>query len=517
MTTATGLHTPVDQHEAVRTTGEKLQIIDRLTASGWDERRHGSTIVLTATIEGTGTPLSDVFGEMQPLVSYAKLEARWGSDALTSEASTGAGLVVTDSSHGDLRESFDEEELSVARRAFDGDLSAALSLQANWSAELTIDRGRLLQQALPWSRCLVLDDADALVTLLASMPWWELRVFLQPERAGPLFIALVRGGRALRVDTAGLLVCSFAYLAERDDVVVTDAADPRVQTRRDFVALPGLPDPGVLHPLYVGSDGGAERAANALRQRAAAVCWALLASDIRPASGHAELEFFGLQRQSWPLDAAGPVLSAVEHTAVFDLWHSVATSAGPDRLLAIRQVVSIYREAPWSHAADIARSADSLFVALRANAVAEAFRSQRDARALALTVARQTAEATTGLAKNAVERSLAVFAAVGGIIVARTAETLTVGQAADLRRLLCVYLLLLVPWSYLLEGRAVTMAIGALKRDLATFSELVPASEQAAILATDTVKRARSHAWVARIVVPVAYAAAALVALIVQG
>jgi hypothetical protein len=202
---------------------------------------------------------------------------------------------------------------------------------------------------------------------------------------------------------------------------------------------------------------------------------------------------------------------------VFDLWHSVATSAGPDRLLAIRQVVSIYREAPWSHAADVARSADSLFVALRADAVAEAFRSQRDARALALTVARQTAEATTGLAKNAVERSLAVFAAVGGIIVARTAKTLTDNQAADLRRLLCVYLLLLVPWSYLLEGRAVTMAIGALKRDLATFSELVPASEQAAILATDTVQRARSHAWVARIVVPLAYAAAALVALIVHG
>lgn len=518
MTSPTRHRTVSDLREAVRLTGEKLDTVRQLTASEWGERSHGSRTVLSASFRGSGMALNTAFEELQPLVSYAKYEARWGTDALTIEASTGAALIVSASSHGDLRDTFDDDVLATARRAFDGDLSAALSLQADWSAELTIDRARLLEQSLPTAHWRVLDDVDALDAVLDSTPWWDLRALLQPDTVRPLVIALARGDQALRVDTVGLVVCSFAHLADRDDVgFVSEDADVPIRPRRELASLPGLPDPAVLHPRHVGGAADAERTANALRQRGAAVCWALLASEIQHKTAHADLEFFGLQRQSWPLDAAGPALSVEEHAAVFGLWHSVVTSAGPDRLLAIRQVVSIYREAPWSHAADVARSADSLFVALRADAVAEAFRSQRDARALALTVARQTAEATTGLAKNAVERSLAVLAAVGGIIVARTAKTLTVDQAADLRRLLGAYLLLLVPWSFFLEGRAVTMAIGALKCDLATFSELVPASEQKAILATHTVKRARSHAWVVRVVVPIAYAAAASVTVLVRG
>ena len=57
---------------------------------------------------------------------------------------------------------------------------------------------------------------------------------------------------------------------------------------------------------------------------------------------------------------------------------------------------------------------------------------------MALSVAWQTAEATTGLGKSAVERALAVFAAVGTIIVAQTSSTLTPAQARDLRHLLGV-------------------------------------------------------------------------------
>jgi hypothetical protein len=175
--------------------------------------------------------------------------------------------------------------------------------------------------------------------------------------------------------------------------------------------------------------------------------------------------------------------------------------------------VSLYRHEPWAYGEDVRRSSDPLFLALRSTATAEALRAQREARALALSVARQTANATTGLAKNTVERALAVFAGVGGIIIARTTKTLTLSQAADLRHLLGTFLLILVAWSFLLEGRPVTSAIDALSSDLATFSDLLTEPEQLAILNSKTVTRARHQAWTARIVVPLAYLAAAIVAL----
>ena len=508
--TTDGAHDQFD--EAVRTTIARLAALDRLISAGWKAATHTSTVTLTTTVLGSAEPVRAALAELQPLPRHAKLTARWGSDVLHLEAPNGTSLVVTDSTHGDLRDSFDDDVLTSARQAFAGDASAALQLIADWTVEFTIDTAAVLAAVRPEERWVVLNDVTSLETVVGGVPWWELRRLLQPGPA--LTVAIRHADPNLRVATRDLVVSSLSQLP----IAVAGRALGSSGSAQRHESLPGLPDPAALHPNFVdGERDEADRVVMLLHQRTTAAAWALLASSVTISGDQAELEFFGLQRQSWTLDRNGPSLTREAHSAAFDLWESVVSAGSPDRVLAVRQVVSIYREAPWGHAADVGRSAEALFVALRTDAIGEAFRSQREARALALSVARQTAEATTALAKSAVERALAVFAAIGAIIVARTTKTLTADQAASLRQLLGTFLVVLVPWSFLLEGRPVTMAIGSLKRDLTTFSDLVPASEQAAILQTETVRRARSQAWIARVVVPLAYAAAAIIAFRLRG
>jgi hypothetical protein len=492
----------IQLRDASRKTMERLTVLDGLIAAGWRSVMHGSTVTVSVGLEGSAEPIGEALSNLQPLVTFAMLKARWGGDSLSLEAPRGTAFVVAENTHGDLRETFDDDVLSSARQAFAGDVSAAIQLRAHWTAEFTIDPAAALHDAQPDQRWMVINDVSALTDAFDAVAWWELRPLVQP--GATLVVALRHADASLNVGTQGLLVCSLAKVGE-GIVPPVPATDRSARSE----GLPHLPDPSVLFPAVVeGERNEAEQVATILQQRSTAACWALLATDVTTTRDEADLEFFGLRRQSWTLDRGGPRLLPAQHAAAYDLWNSVASAGGPDRALAVRQVVSIYREPPWAHAADVSRSAEGLFLALRADAIGEAFRSQREARALALSVARQTAEATTSLAKNAVERALAVFAAVGGIIVARTTKTLTADQATSLRHLLGIYLLVLVPWSFLLEGRSVTMAIGALKRDLATFSDLVPTSEQNEILQTATVRRAHSQAWIARAVVPLAYGAA---------
>jgi hypothetical protein len=307
-------------------------------------------------------------------------------------------------------------------------------------------------------------------------------------------------------------------VASNDNVPRSPPTGPEGQRYWQPTAPPGIPSPSSLHPrLVIGGSAEVAGVVSALARQATACCWAFLATTVTIEGSKAHAEFFGLQRQEWPLEAIGPDLTRDQHEAAYRLWQMSVDGATPDRLLATRQIVSLYQHEPWADADDVIRASEPLFLALRSTATAEALRAQREARALALSVARQTADATTGLAKNAVERALAVFAAVGGIIVGRTTNTLTAAQASGLRHLLGVYLLILVAWSFFLEGRPVTSAISALKSDLGAFSDLLTESEQRSILMSKTVRYAQQQAWIARIVVPLAYLAAAVVALTLRG
>jgi hypothetical protein len=506
--------------EAVTSTRTSLDAAEDLVLAGWTRQETVPTFTLVMETEGVnGEALGAAVDVVRPLLTAAKLVANWGSDFLTLEqAESGMRpLVLTDHAHGTLQATFDTDDLPDAEAAFNGDAAAALRLNATWHAELNIDPGRCLSAADPRSHWLAVSSTISADELLRSRPWWELKPLVQPDK--PLVVAIHDVNSDIDVRTTALRICALSLLAPGVNVDSGTAPGPGPQAEWvTRTAPPGMPTPEALHPSSVaGQDDAVEGVVRTLQQQTTACCWALLATNVVIQGRVARAEFFGLQRQEWPLDALGPELTSDQHEAAFRLWRTCVEGGTPDRLLATRQVVSLYRHAPWAYAEDVIDASEPLFLALRSTATAEALRAQRDARALALSVARQTADATTGLAKNAVERALAVFAAVGGIIVARTSNTLTVAQADGLRHLLAIYLLILVVWSFLLEGRPVTSAIDALTSDLADFSDLLTEREQRSILASKTVTQAKSQAWAARIVVPLAYLGAAIVALTLRG
>lgn len=481
-----------------------------LQESGWEVTWRGTKISATWQSHGLPTDVVDALGELQPAATHASAQGSWDSNRLRLESVSGdASLIVVHREQVELADTFYGDELAHARRAFAGDVSAAMQLAGDWTAQVDVDLALVLGEQYPDLSWMVIESAAAFEPLFTSQPWWELGPLVEYDL--PVVVVVISGEQDLRVVAEGFHVCSLQSLTGFELQPLRAPLPDRERLR-----LPRLADPRRLHPKRVSVGDEAAQVADVLRSRASASCWALLATAVTTSPNAAALEYFGLQRQTWELDQAGPVLTAQQHNAVFALWDSTAAAGTPDRLLAIRQVISIYRDAPWPYAEDIAKSADSVFIALRGDAVAEAFRARREARALALAVARQTAESATGLAKQAVERSLAVLGAVGAIIVGRTTKALTPDQAEDLRRLLAGFLAALVPWSFLLEGRPVTMAIGALKRDLATFSDLVPPSDQHSIVGSATVKRARRHAWISRIAVPLVYAVAAATAVLVR-
>ncbi|GAC1373550.1 MAG: hypothetical protein NVSMB4_00180 [Acidimicrobiales bacterium] len=504
--------------QAITATRAALDAADGLVAAGWTRQDTLPTFsVSIETEEVAGDALSAAVDELRPLLIAATLVARWGSDFLTLEcaASGTRPLLVTGQSHGTLQATFSNDDLPVAEAAFNGDVAAALRLVATWHAVLNVDPARCLSSSDPSRHWLVLPDVASVQELVGTRPWWELKPLVQPGR--PLVVAIRDAKSDIDIRTKTQRICSLSLVAPGANAELEPSTISVGQWSMQ-AAPPGTPSPDAIHPYsFAGQDAELPSLLRTLRRQATACCWALLATSVTIQGNEAQAEFFGLQRQAWTLPAGGPDLTPEAHEAAYELWRTCIDGALPDRLLAARQVVSLYRQAPWASAADVLRSSEPLFLALRSTATAEALRAQREARALAMSVARQTAEATTGLAKNAVERALAVFAAMGAIIVARTSSTLTATQATSLRHLLAIYLLILVPWSFILEGRPVTAAIGALRVDLASFSDLLTDSEQSAILRTETVQRSQQQAWAARCVVPLAYLAAAIVALTLRG
>lgn len=453
---------------------------------------------------------------LQSLATFGALDLDWGSGRLTLRLATdgSGGLIVTEHTDGDPNDLFVQDEIETGVSALRGNTEAALHLTGSWQTRIDVDPARIFKQADDAHSWIVVEHPDDAADLLMSRNWWQLKSLVQPER--PLVVAIHQVDTQFAIYTDGVRMLALTALGLES---LVELSPPQELPGLGLVAAPeGTPDPRILFPLQLrGPTEEVHDIARALWRQATASCWAHLASSVRVADNRAELEFFGLQRKGWELGSVGPDLATTEHQAVMELWRSCFGGENPDRLLAARQVISLYSDPPWSKALDIDRSSQPLYIAMRSEASAESLRTQREARALALAIARQTADATAGLTRSTFERTIASFAALGAIIVGKTTKALTEVQATNLRHLLGIFLLIMAFWSFLLEGRTVTSGIGAFPSDLAHFSSLLSDTDRREILATESLLRAKRQAWLARIVVPIAYVAAAVVAFAVTG
>jgi len=496
------------QSQALTETRTLVLALEHLIANGWSLTKHATTVRVSAT--GDPEPLLACIQGLAPVAIDAKLLGDFGGLSLTIEVIRTGQALVTDRTPGDLSTVFTGARLDAARDAWEGDLPSALSLDGEWSASLELDLALLLRASDESRLWYVLFDQDDAQSLLEGSPFWELGPLVSSDRS--LVILIVNAARNLRVQTATMQIQ--ALLVEPLQLIEVAA----IPLQASLTPVPGLPDPRSLAPVSVEPSGDNPLAA-CLWRLSAAACWVWLATDARPTTANSgiEVEYFGLQRVIHEIEAAGPGVSETHARATLDLWRWATQVTATDQLLAARQVLSLYRDSPpWDSASDVKRASESVFLALRGDAVAEAFKARREARTLALTVGRQTGEATVALARGAVERCLASLLAVGGVIVARSTNALTQIQADNLHLLLGVVLFLLALWSIFVEGPPVTAAIRGLRSDLDTFSDLLTDADRDAVVSLTSLGTAGGQAKRARWLVPTAYSAAAIAALLIH-
>jgi hypothetical protein len=264
-----------------------------------------------------------------------------------------------------------------------------------------------------------------------------------------------------------------------------------------------------------GSPVGAEALRDALSRRAGALSWGWLSNSVHIDGNEASLEFFGYRRVPFSLvsDGVSPTEVANE---VYRLYQWATADQSPDRVLAVRQVVSLHPGPRLpDRPADVRQAAQPLYDALRSNEVAAVLETQRQARAIAIETARQSAEAAQAAAKSATERTIASLAAVAGVVVANATAVLKPVDAQGLAIAIAALLCFLATWTVFIEGPAISRPLRDLQSDFIAIARLLDVAERTAILGMSTVKSAERRARVARVSAPVVYLAAAAVSLLV--
>ncbi len=486
------------------TTRQMCEAIRDLVNQGWTESRTEFRSKPKHSWTGTARSATQEIEAITPCITDVRLVGQWGTVELELLYINGS-LGVAPQPDVDLEGTFDSSVREDADRAFSGDLDAALDLEGKWEIEAGVDIARSTGAEDPDRTWVYAGSQAELTAILRNRPWWTLRDLIDCDKHS-VFL----------VDEDSAMICgsqSFSVIGW-DCSIESLPRTATVNPPKGFEQLPKLPSVQSLkltecdHRIHKPLE-------NTLYRAAAAAAWASLATNARIEGDLVELEYFGFQRVSFGMPLSGPEISlgSCRQSTELAEW---AQSNEPDKLLAIRQVISLNRSPViWSLADEIRRAAQPVFVALRSSAISEALKSVREARNSGLAIARQTSEAATALAKGAVERTIATLAAVFGVVVARASQVIPVEIADGLRIIGAAYLVILSTWALFVEGPIVTGGITALKSDVRKYSDFISDDEADVITGLEAVSRARRHAWTVRIAVPTAYIATALAVLTV--
>jgi hypothetical protein len=236
----------------------------------------------------------------------------------------------------------------------------------------------------------------------------------------------------------------------------------------------------------------------------------LLASSVQVAGDRVTLDFLGFKRISLAL----PDPAELEPQAVaagLELRRWALQDASPDRLLAVRQVVSLYEhDDPFRHAQDVQASAEIIYVGLRSDAVAEVVKSSRDAQAQAYDTVRQAVKSSQDLVKVATERFLAGLVTAGAIVIANANRNLSDVVSRNLSLLLAGFFGVLAVVAVFIEGPLLSLQMKHLATDLRTGSSLLTEQQRQSIVGGPGVRATWLRIRIIRVAIPVLYAGLAL-------
>ncbi len=189
--------------------------------------------------------------------------------------------------------------------------------------------------------------------------------------------------------------------------------------------------------------------------------------------------------------------------------------ASPDRLLAVRQVASLYESpAVFMQPLDVLDGAEVVYAGLRSDAVAEVVRSVREAQGVVLDTVRQTSQSAQDLTKSATERFLASLAALVAIVATSGATGLSQSERRHLMLFVAVTSLILMGSHLVLEGPTLSLQVRRLPQDLRQGEALLTEHQVSRLLGLPSVNAVKRRVKVIRVVIPAAYALLAVLVLI---
>jgi hypothetical protein len=393
-------------------------------------------------------------------------------------------------------------DLANAREAWEHDVDAALKLPLEWHVTAFLKLEQVLTQ--------IPEDVD-------------------------LSIAMTSGTILRHFHDAGFVNLSRCVPAEpkrRVYVSLTEDANPVhlgaisfiTATRPTVVTLPALATPlpaeslpkdaSLVLPCYllpIDSHSNIENAeiwkdlTNFCRSAAAAATWVMLASDVNILDQRVDVEFFGYRRIQFKVPELRE-FNTIKTSGALHLREWAFQEVSPDRLLAIRQVVSLYdRDNPFDHAPDIKTSAELIYVGLRSDAVTEVVKSSRDAQSQAYETVRQALKSSQDLIKSAMERFLAGLVAVGAVTIANASRVL----ADDISRLLMLFVAaffaVLAIVAVAIEGPLLSLQMKHLDADVQRSTSLLTSEQRKEITQSSSVQATRLRLRLVRLFIPLIY------------
>jgi hypothetical protein len=234
----------------------------------------------------------------------------------------------------------------------------------------------------------------------------------------------------------------------------------------------------------------------------------MIASDVIVQDDSVVVDFRGLKRVRFQLPQPGGI-TRESALATRILYEWVFCERSPDRLLATRQVVSLYPGAEAINAPDdVLDSAEVVYSGLRSDSVVEALRNVREAESRALDTVRDSLKSVQDLAKSATERLLATLAALGGVVVADETRSVSLHTGRILIWLVVAFLVFLLCVAVFIEGPLLSMPLMKMGDDFVNALTPMSENQRSKIVNLPSVVSTRVRIKVLRIFIPIVYVTA---------
>lgn len=474
--------------------------LDALGGAGWEATQQQQAITLTARAQHDLAASLAALQPLQSLVQNLEAVASLGGQDVRLRHVNGH-LEVTGFPNIASDELFNSPpEVDAANRARDGDVDAAMSLPLEW--RVTVDLA--LQRLAPSMDLRVYASLDSLIEEFAAASLQQLRRLIPEGDRRRVFLSLDGDLAPLHLGRISLLTVGSGSQAEAlpptTDTLPGEnlAADGKGKWLRPTDMLPATDAavPSEWAPVL-----------RTCRAAAAVGTWGLLANAVKLSDTKLELDLLGFKRVHLALPVEPPYgLALADVDASLRLRNWALQEGSPDRLLAVRQVASLYAGSEALSAADDVRaSAEVVYIGLRSDAVAEVVKSAREARSVATDVVRQAVKASQDLVKSATERFLAGLVAIGAVVIANASRNLPDDVSRDLMLLIAGFFGLLALFSLLVEGPLLGLPIKHLAAETRASGTLLTEEQRKEISGSTMVEGLRWRVKAVRIALPLVY------------